>query len=282
MRLGWIFKGLFLLALSAVVFGSAAWFGYQLILKPRQVPPEALVNGKLAPPVDPSLSDFDKTMQIVDSRADLVKSRAALEKFMTDFPFSTKLADARKALGKVNSDIFFSTINSPDKVHYEIRSGDALAKIERKLKTTGEIIMRCNNLDDPRRLRIGQTLLISPAEFTVVIDRKTHIVTLFNQGKFFREYAAASWTAPEPKRGKEKVVIDAKVSKKLAFKDGNPVNFPSKDYMGSERWVETTAKGFTLYTEGAQQKPTGGIGIAPEEMEEISTLVAKGAVVTIR
>ncbi len=281
MRFGWIFKGLFLLALSAVVFGAAGWFGYQLIIKPQQVPPEELVDGKPAVPPDPSLPDFENVMKTVDSRQP-VKARDELLAFMEKYPFSTKLAEARTALGKLNSDIFFSTIDSPDKTHYEVRSGDALAKIERKLKTTGELIMRCNNLDDPRRLRIGQVLLISPAEFSVVIDRKARTVTLFNKGKFFREYQAASWNPPTPKHGNDKVVITATVSKKLALKDGNPVTFPSKDYMGSDRMVETTAKGYTLYTEGCQQKPGNGIGIAPEEMEEISTLLNKGAAVTVK
>lgn len=281
MRFGWIFKGLFLLALSAAVFGAAGWFGYQLIIKPQQVPSEELVDGKFAVPPDPSLPDFEKVMKTVDSRQP-VKARDELLAFMDKYPFSTKLPEARAALGKLNSDIFFSTIDSPDKTHYEVRSGDALAKIEHKLKTSGELIMRCNNLDDPRRLRIGQVLLISPAEFSVVIDRKARTVTLFNKGKFFRQYQAASWNPPVPKHGNDKVVITATVSKKLAFKDGNPVNFPSKDYMGSDRLVETTAKGYTLYTEGCSQKPGTGIGIAPEEMDEISTLLNKGAAVTVK
>lgn len=280
MRFGWILKGVFLLGLSGAVFGSGGWFYYQLLVKPQQMPPEEFVDGKPVPPPDPSLPEFEKVMKTVGSRQP-VKARDELQAFMEKYPFSTKLAEARTALGRINSDIFFSTVDSPDKIHYDVRSGDALAKIERKLKTTGELIMRCNNLDDPRRLRIGQVLLVSPAEFTVVIDRKAHTVTLFNKGKFFREYHAASWNPPVPKHGKDKAIIDAKVSKKMALRDGNPVNFPSKEYAGSDRWVETTAKGYVLYTETGQ-KPPNGIGIAAEEMEEISTLLTKGVPVTIK
>ena len=278
--MNWILKGLFLILLCGVVFGAAGWFGYQVLVLPRQVPPEELVGGKPAPPPDPSLPEFEKAMSIKAARQP-VAAREALERFIENYPFSTKLAEARKALGSVNSDIFFSSIPAPEKIRYEVRSGDALAKIEHKLKTTGELLMRCNNLDDPRRLRVGQVLMVSPADFSVNINRKTQTVTLFNKGKFFREYTAASWNAPAVKKGMEKVTIPAKVSKKEAWYNGAPVAFGTKEYAGSDRWVDLTVKGYTLYTEGGQ-KPTSGIGMTPEDMEEISTLLSKGVPVVIR
>lgn len=280
MRFSWIFKGLFLLALAGAIFGTAGWFGFQLFIKPHQIPPEELVGGKLAPPPDLSLPEFEKVMKIKKSRQPLV-AREALEKFTENYPFSTKLGEARKALGEVNADIFFSTIEAPEKIRYEVHPGDALNKIERKFKTSGELLMRCNNLDDPRRLRVGQVLMISQPEFALVIERKTHALTLLNKGKFFKGYAATSWTAPVPKKGMEKVEIAAKVKGKTAWSNGAPVHFGSKEYAGSSRWVELTARNFTLYSEGGP-KPSGGIGLPPEDMEELSTLLGRGVPVTIR
>ena len=175
----WILKGLFLLALCGVVFGGAAWFGYQLLVKPHQLPPEELAGGKPVLPPDPSLPDFEKAMKIKAAHQP-VEAREALERFLETYPFSTKLAEARKALGEVNTDIFLSAIPAPNKIRYEIRSGDNLERIKRKLKTTDELIMRCNNLDDPRRLRIGQVLWVSQPAFSVLIDRKTHTVLLLD------------------------------------------------------------------------------------------------------
>jgi len=278
--MSWISKSLILLALCAVVFGAAGWFGYQIVIAPHKVPPQELVDGKPAPPADPSLPEFEKAMSVKAARQP-VEAREALERFIANYPFSTKLGEARKALGSVNSDIFFSSIPAPEKIRYQVRSGDALGKIERKLKTTGELLMRCNNLDDPRRLRVGQVLMVSPADFSVVIDRKAHTVTLINQGKFFKEYTAASWNAPAVKKGMERVAIPAKVSKKEAWYNGAPVAFGTKEYAGSARWVELTVKGYTLYTDGGQ-KPASGIGMAPEDMEEISTLLGKNVPVAIR
>jgi len=278
--MNWIIKGLFLLALSAAVFGGAGWFGYEILIKPHKISQQEIVEGKLAPPPDPSLPEFEKVIKIKAARQP-VAAREALERFIENYPFSTKLREARKALGEVNTDIFFSAIPAPDKIRYEVRSGDALEKIKRKLKTTDELIMRCNNLDDPKRLRVGQVLMVSQPEFSMVVDRKAHTVTLFNKGKFFKEYTAVSWNAPAAKKGMEKVAIPAKVGRKLAWFNGAQVAFGSKEYAGSARWVDLTAKGFTLYTEGGQ-KPTTGIGMSPEDMDELSTLLSKDVAVAIR
>lgn len=280
MKLHWLTKGLILLALSALVFGGGWWFGYQILVKPNEIPEGELANGKPVPPPDPSLPEFEKVMAIKKAHKP-VEAREALEHFLENYPFSTKLAEVRKALGEVNSDIFFSAIPAPEKIRYEVHSGDSLEKIKRKLKTTDELIMRCNNLDDPRRLRIGQVLMVSQPDFSVIVDRRAQTVTLFNRGKFFKEYKAASWSAPAPKKGTEKIPIPAKVAKKMAWYNGVPVGFGSKEYAGSARWVELTAKGFTLHTEGGQ-KPPAGIGMNPEDMEELSTLLSKGVPVTIR
>lgn len=275
----WILKGLFLLVLCAAVFGSAAWFGYQLLVKPNQIPPEDLA-GKPTPPPDPSLPEFEKVLKVREARQP-VATREALEKFIESYPFSTKLDEARKALGEANTDIFFSAVPAPGKVRYEIRSGDNLSKIKKKYKISDELLMRCNNLDDPRRLRIGQVLWISQPGFTVLIDRKTHTVLLLDKGKFFKQYTAAHWNIPAPKRGASVAPIEAKVTKKTAWANGMPVFFPAKEYAGSARWVELSARGYTLYTEGGQ-KPSNGIGMQPEDMEEISSLLDTGVPVTIR
>jgi len=277
-KLLWILKTVVILALAAAIFGSAGWFAYQLFVKPNQIPAEDLHAPELPP--DPSLPQLDKALALQKTRK-LVDARAALEQFLDNYPFSTKLKEAKKALGQINTDIFFSAIPAPEKIQYVVRSGDALAKIERKLKTTREMLMRCNNLDDPARLRIGQVLLVNQPDFSVVIDRKEHVLTVLNHTRFFKQYNAMSWNVPPVKKGMEKVPIPAHVGEKIAWRNGARVAFGTPEYDGSERWVEIGVKGYTLFTEGGQ-KPPGGIGFAPDDMEEISTLLAKNVPVVVQ
>jgi len=279
-KLFWILKALILLGLSVAIFGSAGWFAYELFVKPNQIPPDEVQSGTPTPVPDSSLPEFAKVIKLKQERR-LLEARAALEAFLDNYPYASKLKEVKEALGQVNADIFFSAVPAPEKIKYEVRSGDALAKIERRLKTTRELLMRCNNLDDPTRLRIGQVLLINQPDFSIVIDRKDHTLTVLNNSKFFKQYKALSWNVPVLKKGMEKVPIAAKVGEKIAWRDGGRVVFGTREYEGSERWVEITVKGYTLYTDGGQ-KPGAGIGFAPDDMDELSTLLSKNVPVTIQ
>jgi LysM repeat protein len=278
-----LIKTLIILFLGLAVFGSGGYFTYVLLVQPRQLLRKELdakaVTGPPTPPPDPSLPDFEACMKIKKS-GDLVRAQAALEAFLENNPKSTVLAAAKTALGEVNTDIFFSAIPSPDKEQYVVQRGDALAKIERKLKTTAELIMRTNNLDDPRRLSIGQVLVISHPQFSLVINRREKTVTLLNKGNFFKQYPVKAWNAPVPKAGPP---VSARVKEKMAWKNGQRVAFGSKDFAGSARSVSFTVPGCTLYTdpaEGGEPAP-GGIALGAEDMEELSTLLGASVPVTM-
>jgi hypothetical protein len=142
------------------------------------------------------------------------------------------------------------------------------------------LLTRSNNLDDPRKLRIGQVLIVSHPQFSLVITRKDKTVTLLNRGKFFKQYPVKSWNVPETKTA---LPANVKVKEKIAWKKGARVAFGSKDYAGSSRWVSLTAPGYTLYTDPAEggEKAPSGIAIGAEDMEELSTLLTVNVPVTM-
>ncbi len=273
-------KALFLLLLTSAIFGSAGWFAYELFYRPHL---EAQAEADLPPappPPDPSLPELRKAMEIKEA-GDPIESRAVLREFLDRYPDSTKLDEAKDALGEVNSDIFFSTIPAPEKIEYVVKSGDSLSRIERQLKTRGELIMKANGLDDPRRLQIGQRLMINQPDFAMLIDRANKRVVLYNHRQFFKQYPVKTW---KPAALRATTGVTTKVQDDIAWKDGERVSFGSKDYLGSARWVTLSLPGWTLYTdpppEGAEA-PGAGLGLGPEPMEEISTLVGRGTPVTI-
>ena len=59
-------------------------------------------------------------------------------------------------VGDVNIEILLSGYHSPEKQEYVVRSGDVLAKIAARTKTTPELIMRTNNLTSTM-LHVGQS-----------------------------------------------------------------------------------------------------------------------------
>lgn len=278
MKLIRILKALIIVALTLAVFGTAGYFSYDIFLKPRRMALEEKRKPPPTPPPDPSLGEFERCLKVKES-GNLLDARAAFEQFLAQHPKSAKAEEARDFLGQINTEIFFSATPSPDKIQYVVQRGDALAKIERKLKTPRELIMRINNLDDPRKLQIGQVLLVSRPEFSITIDTKERKVVLFNQAKFFKQYRPKSWNAP-PLRAP----VTAKVTEKIAWKEGQRVAFGSREYAGSTHWILVNVPGYTIFGEsdGAAAKPQGGVGLAMEEAEELSTLVSRNTPVTIQ
>src|SRR5256886_14747848 len=152
--------------------------------------------------------------------------------------------EAKDLLGEVNVDILLSRYPSPEKTEYVVKSGDVLAKISRKLKTTPELIMRMNNMNGTM-LHIGEHLLISHPDFSIVIQRKANLVVLLNHGAFFKQYHVREAKLPP----KQPAKITAKVAETMAWKGGKRVGIGSKEDLGSTPVGRLAgAAGYTLYS----------------------------------
>src|SRR6266702_1615421 len=179
-------KWLILLLLALIIFGGAAWFGYNAFIKEEmEVKKEQRGEVAPAPTPDISLPEFQAAAQL-RQEGKLAEARDALMAFIQKYPAGLHVEEAKDLLGEVNVDILLSRYPSPEKTEYVVKSGDVLAKISRKLKTTPELIMRMNNLSGTM-LRIGDHLLISNPDFSMVIQRKSNSVVLLNHGAFFKQ-----------------------------------------------------------------------------------------------
>ncbi|PYL68710.1 MAG: hypothetical protein DMF28_05935, partial [Verrucomicrobia bacterium] len=180
-------KWLFVLLLALIIFGGAAWFGYNTFVK-EEIAVKKEQRGEVTPPPAPdiSLPEFQAAVQLRQD-GKLTEARDALVAFIQKYPSGKHLEEARDLLGEVNVDILLSRHPSPEKTEYVVKPGDVLAKISRKLKTTPELIMRMNNMSGTM-LHIGERLLISHPEFLIVIQRKANLVVVLNHGAFFKQY----------------------------------------------------------------------------------------------
>jgi len=277
-------KWLFVLLLALMIFGGAAWFGYNTFVK-EDIAVKKEQRGEVTPPPaqDISLPEFQAALQLRQD-GKLAETRDALVAFIRKYPSGKHLDEARDVLGEINVDILLSRYPSPEKAEYVVKSGDVLAKISRKLKTTPELIMRMNNMSSTM-LHIGEHLLISHPDFAMVIQRKANLVVLLNHGAFFKQYHVqeAKLSPKQPAK------ITAKVAETMAWRGGKRVGLGSKEYLASTKWVRIAgAAGYTLYSvpDAAhpnldQPPPPVGLGMAATDLEELSSLVNKGTPVTI-
>src|SRR5207244_11098685 len=180
-------KWLLVLLLALVIFGGAAWFGYNTFVK-EEMEVKKEQRGEVTPPpvVDVSLPEFQAAAQL-RQEGKLAEAREALIAFIQKYPSGKHLDEARDLLGEVNIEILLSRYPSPEKTEYVVRPGDVLAKIARKLKTTPEMIMRMNNMSGTM-LHIGEHLLISHPDFSMTIQRKANRVVVLNHGVFLKQY----------------------------------------------------------------------------------------------
>src|SRR5437870_5101225 len=277
-------KWLFVLLLALAIVGGAAWFGYNNFVK-EEIEVKKEQRGEVTPPpaVDVSLPDFEAAVKLRQD-GKLTEARDALVAFIQKYPNGKHLDEARDVLGEVNTEILLSRHPSPEKIEYIVKPGDVLAKIARKLKTTPEMIMRMNNMSGTM-LRIGDRLLISHPDFSIVIQRKANLVVVLNHGVFFKQYHIREAKLPPKPPSK----ITTKVAETMAWKGGKRVGLGSKEYLASTKWVRlASAPAYTLYSVPDpthpnidQPPPPTGLGLAATDLEELSTLVNNRTPVTI-
>ncbi|MDQ2919125.1 MAG: LysM peptidoglycan-binding domain-containing protein [Verrucomicrobiota bacterium] len=278
-------KWLFAFLLAVAIFGSAAFFGYHIIVKP-ELAVRAEQRGEVPeePQADASLPEFQAAAKL-RQEGKLSEARSALTMFLQKFPSGLHNEEAKDLLGDVNMEILLSKYPSPEKQEYIVKRGDVLARVAMKTKTTPELIMRTNNLNGIM-LRIGERLLISHPDFSIFIQKKAQTVTLLDKGNFFKRYRIRTEKLPS---SKQPARITAKVAEVQAWRDGKRVGFGSKEYHGSARWIRLTTPGYILYPEaeagrpppGGVPPPPNGLGMAASEVEELSGLVNSKTAVTI-
>ena len=275
-------KWLFVLFLAIIIFGGAAWFGYNFVFKEDiQVAKEQRGEVTPEPRIDLTLPDYEAAAKL-RQEGKIPEARAALAGFIQKYPTSPHADEAKDLLGEVNISIFLSRTPSPEKEEYIVKPGDVLAKVARKVKTTPELIMRMNNMSGTM-LHIGEHLLISHPDFAIVVQRKPKLLVLLNHGGFFKQYHIREEKLPArtPSKAQTKVV------EVMAWRDGKRIGFGTKEFIGSTRWVRLANQAYTIYAvpdaahQVVQPPPPQGIGLSAGDVEELSSLVNKQTQVTI-
>ncbi|HEY1770033.1 MAG TPA: LysM peptidoglycan-binding domain-containing protein [Chthoniobacterales bacterium] len=276
-------KWLFALLLAAVIFGGATLVSYKLFILPQRALEEEKREGPAAVNTpDVTLPEFQAAAKLKND-GQLAEARAALTAFLEKYPSGRHVGEAQDLLGDANISILLSNYPSPEKEEYIVRSGDVLARIASKLKSTPELIMRTNNLSGTM-LHIGDRLYVSHPVFSLLVQRDKSLLYLLDHGRFFKRYHLLHEKLPPHPSPK----ITTHVAEVMAWKDGKRIGFGSPDYLESTRWIRLAAPGYTLYSEPDDSHPVldvpppnEGIGMSATDVEELSSLVNTKTAVTI-
>ncbi len=195
--------------------------------------------------------------------------------------------EVKEALGEVNMTLLFSPeIAEGDQV-YALKKGDTLYDLSRKFKVTQELLMQCNNITDPRMLKVGRQLKIPRGDFSIEVDKSSNRLILFSGDDFFKEYKVRTgkydYLTPvgdfriEYKK-EDPEWVDPRSHKR--YPPGHPEN-----ELGT-RWM--SFKGSALGIHGTIHPDTigeyasfGCVGMLMDEVEELYDIVPVGTPVKI-
>lgn len=271
-------KWLFVLLLAVIIFGGAAFFSYDLFVKPEQQM-RAEHSGEVAtPPPDIGLADFQAAARLRQD-GKLAECRDALIRFLQKFPNSQHSEEAKDLLGDVNMQILMSDYPSPEKQEYIVKSGDVINRVAQKTKTSPELIMKINGLDSTM-LRIGERLWLAHPDFALFIQRKAQSVVLLDHNQFFKRYKITTLKLS----GKQPARLATKVAEVMAWRGGKRVGLGTREYRSATHWVRIAAPGYTLFADPPTNDappPPSGLGLSPNDLDELSGLVNKNTPVTI-
>ncbi len=206
------------------------------------------------------------------------KMDALLERLLPD-EIRSRLEDT---LGGLNFRILFSPEAYDSDEYYTIKKGDYIYKLAQKYKLTPELLMRCNNISDPKRISIGQRIKIPHVSFSLLVNRYDNTLTLLSNGKFFRKYPVRTGAY-----GGQTPIGDFKIQNKKknprwvnpqnhkVYPPGDPENELGTRWMSFERdmlGIHSTIKPETV----GYYASNGCIGMYREDVEELYDLIPFG------
>lgn len=296
------FKTLTLLVLALLVFGSAAYFAYELFIKPNRIEKmekaaKAAAPSPTATP-DPGKPVFDslKSRQSSGITPALRDEWASWTQTYTNSPL---LPEARRNLGSANMILLFQAGADPMIPTYTVVKGDSLAKIAAKQHSSAELIQRANQLPNIN-LQIGQQLLIPNLKISLEINRTAKTLRLLNNGAYLKEYLLLSC----PSAPTKVPAITTRVLDKSATAGTKRIAFGDKAYATAEKSIliaqapaivpapvspapspavtSTNGTNATPVTPSIKMAPMpGGFVLAAEDLQEIFPLVSRNASVII-
>jgi hypothetical protein len=276
-------KWIFAFLLAVLIFGGAALFSYKIFIRPELVMRAERKSAATPVPVpDIGLPEFQAAEKL-KAAGQLTEARNALTAFIQKYPSGPHVGAAQDLLGEVNISILLSDYPAPEKEEYIVRSGDVLARVATKFKSTPELIMRTNNLSGTM-LRIGQKLFISRPEFSILVQRNARLLYLLDHEHFFKRYPLHE----EKLAGNPAAKVNTRVAEIMAWKNGKRIGIGSRNFLGSTRWIRLNTPGSVIYSlpDDSHQvldipPPAQGFGMTATDVEELSGLVNTRTAVTI-
>ena len=229
------------------------------------------------PDIDPGEKAFQKAHELL-AMGRLEEAREKLTAIVNVFPSSSSAPKARRIVGDMNLDEVLSSSNMDGKEVYVVKRGDSFNAIANRNKTSLDMIMHLNGLMELGNLQPGDELILMPLNFRILIEPQRQAVSLWDGGRFLREYPVVELVLPQGIPS-QKTTIDSETG----YLNGRQVRQDSVDFRASEKIIGLAKSNIQIrsYKDGDEGRPRG-IYLRPVDVEELVLLVRVGNEVEIR
>jgi hypothetical protein len=228
------------------------------------------------PDIDPGDKAFQKAHELL-ALGKLPEAREKLMAIVNVFPGSPSAPIARRIVGEMNLDEILSSSHMEGKQIHVVKRGDSFLSIAGKYRTTIDCLMHLNSMMELKGIQPGNEFVVMPLDFRLLIEPHRKVISLWDGGRFIREYQVLHIGAIPPTAQR------ATISSKSAEFAGKRVLPQSKDYRAASKLIQIAKPSLQIRAwDGSDEKPPGGILLRPQDMEEINLLTRPGNEVEIR
>lgn len=230
------------------------------------------------PDIDPGEKTFQKAHELL-ALGRIDEARKKLASIVNIYPTSPSAPAARRIIGEINLDEILSNSVMDGKQVHEVRRGDSLLGIASKYRTTIDCVIQINSIMKPPRLQPGRKLIVMPLDFRVLVEPRRGTVSLWDQGRFIRDYQVLHW-------GKgAKTARSGKITAKHAELGGRRMQPESAGFRAADKAIVIGKSALQIRAwqdDGDEDIPAATILLQPADMEELALLTRVGNEVEIR
>lgn len=143
------------------------------------------------PDIEPGEQAFRNAMEMM-AMGRMPEAHEKLTTIFSIFPNSSVAKSARRIVGDMNMDELLGSRNGFGRRIYKVKAGDSYLAIAARHETTIDMMVHLNSMQQLKGIQPGHELVIMPLNLRLVIDTRRQVITIWDGGRFLKEYPALS------------------------------------------------------------------------------------------
>jgi hypothetical protein len=263
---------------------GGAFFFWKKIFQPEIVNKREIRQemSDSAPKSDPGKTVYEASLEAIRA-GQLDVAREKLRLISRSYTDSEKFAASRRILGEMNLDRLFSRAPMPGKLEYTVGRDSGLETIAKKGRTTVPFIRRTNGLSGTT-IHPGDRLVLYPLDFEVEVNVAQNMLTVAQQGEYFKSYPILAFELPDGMNLPKKAVLNSKPATLAgkALRESDARFAMAKKYLQTKGSPGRPSVIFAAQPAPNEENPPKGIYLTHADLEELATILRIGTPISFR